>query len=178
MIIEENPLLCENFINWLKDQPIDNKIILEIGSGNSTIFFSKIFKKVISYEDYPDWFLKIKSIIVNNNIENIELNKFDEKILENIKFKKDINNTDYLLIDSSFYSKISRLDFAIFLHLNKNENSIIILDNGELNIDAYEFLRKNYYCIDFTCKRGVSTFSQTSVFFKKRDLLKINKSIL
>jgi len=171
-------LLCSDFIDWISSYSNNKKTLLEIGSGYSTTFFSNIFDKVVSYEDYDDWFDKIDNQIKNNNLKNIYLNKFDKNILHDTKFMSNTKNADFFLIDNSFYSKVSRFDFAKFIHNNKKENSIIILDNGEYNIDAYEFLRENYYCLDFICDRYDNRFTQTTVFFKKRQKEKFKKSLI
>ena len=36
-------MLTHSFLKWLSEQDTKDKIILEFGSGGSTIYFSKIF---------------------------------------------------------------------------------------------------------------------------------------
>jgi hypothetical protein len=55
----ERPLLTNTFLNFFNKLDLSNSTYLEIGSGNSTIYFSKIFKNVISFEDDLTWFHKL-----------------------------------------------------------------------------------------------------------------------
>ena len=45
------PQLTFDFIEWMEEQDTVEKTIIEFGSGDSTIYFSTKFKKVITYED-------------------------------------------------------------------------------------------------------------------------------
>ena len=45
------PLLTTSFLNWIEKQDTKNLNFLEFGAGNSSIYFSNLFKYVISYED-------------------------------------------------------------------------------------------------------------------------------
>jgi hypothetical protein len=60
------PWICEDAVKWLKNNLTDNFKVFEYGSGGSTIFFSKICKEVVSVENDPYWYLKIKNKIKNN----------------------------------------------------------------------------------------------------------------
>ena len=40
------PLLTFSFVDWLEDQDTKQKKLIEFGSGESTIYFSKKFQKV------------------------------------------------------------------------------------------------------------------------------------
>ena len=66
------------------------------------------------------------------------------------------------------------IEFVLFIHKNKKENSIIVLDNGDWHLNAYEFLRKHYYCLDYL-RIEDAELTETSVFFHKRV---INKSMI
>ena len=162
------PLLAPNFLNWIKDNKFKDSTILEIGSGESTKFFSKYFKRVYSYENDLEWYNKLKFTSDTNS--NIISNLFDKGVFNDLKFKERIYKSDLILIDNN-PNFISRYDFAYFAHNNKKENSIIVLDNGEWNIEAYEFLRGRYYCQDYIWRRDKNlgnTLTQTTVFFYPR----------
>ena len=45
------PQLTFDFIEWMEEQDTREKTFIEFGSGDSTIYFSSKFKKVITYED-------------------------------------------------------------------------------------------------------------------------------
>ena len=161
------PLLSPEFLDWIKKGNFSKSTILEIGSGESTLFFSNYFKYVHSFEDDPEWLDKTKKNI--ELVDNVEINKFDNTIFNNEDFIYKISNSDVILIDNN-PKNIGRHEFAYFVHHHKKKGSIIILDNGDWNIDAYEFLRSKYYCLDFLRKdkREDNQLTQTSVFFHLR----------
>lgn len=59
--------LIEKYIN--KDD-----ILLEWGTGNSTLYFSSLVKQIISVEHDKDWIDNIQKAIDNYDIPNIQLN--------------------------------------------------------------------------------------------------------
>ena len=69
------PLLTETFLNYLKKLNIKNKKYLEIGSGDSTIYFSRYFKSVSSLEHDEEWFNKIKKQNITHKIVAIFKNE-------------------------------------------------------------------------------------------------------
>ena len=65
-----------------------NKICLDVGAnlGNHAIFFSKIFKKVITFEPNPDVFTLLKyNTSFYKNIKNLNFGLFDKNKLLNLK---------------------------------------------------------------------------------------------
>lgn len=162
----DNPKLSKNFLSWITQNDFKNNVIIEIGSGYSTLLFSKHFKFVYSFEDNIEWFLKIDSLLKDKIISNVKLSMFDKSILQNKEFIELIKSADVFLIDNNPIN-ISRSIFAKLIDEYKKNDSIIVLDNGTWNIDAYRFLRENYYCMDFPYKREDGTKTETSVFFKK-----------
>lgn len=113
----------------------------EFGSGSSTFWFSKFTNKIISIESDEEWYLKIKNIIREKEIKNIDINlcslqmleiwdidteknggyeEYSNKILE---FK---NNFDYISIDGVARS------LCIEKSIDKlNPGGYLILDNSE-----------------------------------------------
>ena len=156
------PLLTKSFLDYLTKVKTNSKTLLEIGAGNSTVFFENKFKKVISLEDNQLWYEKIFK-----KCKKADLRMFNKKdiypILNNCLSMK----PDYVLIDND-PTNVSRLDVAEFVHLNKDYNSMIILDNGEKNLEAYSLLKSNYYCLDFVGQRYDKKTSVTSLFFGEK----------
>jgi hypothetical protein len=163
--IMSKPDLSADFLDWIKKNNFIDKTIVEIGSGHSTIFFTKYFNFVYSFEDNEEWFKTIKEITNEKKINNLKLSKFDTETIKNDDFIGLISTADVFLIDNN-PMHISRRTFAQIINKYRKEESIIVLDNGTWNMDTYRFLRENYYCIDFPDERdGKKT--ETSVFFKK-----------
>jgi len=150
---------------------------MEIGAGNSTIFFSNHFKQVISFEDNQVWLDKLNILKIPN--VNLQLFKNDTVFEDDVhsakvknKLRYYLKEADYIMIDND-PSRTTRTAFARFIDKHKIPNSIIILDNGEKNIEALTFLKSNYYCLDFPGKRYDGSFSVTSVFFTNHNYNKI-----
>ena len=167
------PLLSDGFLNWINSTDFSEKTILELGSGHSTIFFSEKFKVVNTYEQNEEWIKYIDLEIKTKNIKNINVNKLTKNIFNEESFLNLVKEADVFLIDNAT-EFIKRIEFVLFIHKNKKENSIIVLDNGDWHLNAYEFLRKHYYCLDYL-RIEDGRLTETSVFFHKRV---INKSMI
>lgn len=159
------PLLTYDFLNYFEKYNLKDKICVEIGSGDSTIYWSNFFKKIISYENDLNYLNIIKEKI--KNILNVEILKLEKNIFNDINFKKNINEADVIIIDNH-PAFIKRKDFCVFAKENKKEESLIILDNGTWNIDAYDYLIKNFFCLDFPGLNKENELTVTSLFFKEK----------
>jgi hypothetical protein len=160
------PLLTFNFLDYFKKCNLKNKICVEIGSGDSTIYWSNYFKKIISYENDLEYFKNSKKKI--KNISNVELFKFDKNIFKNLNFKKNIKEADFIIIDNN-PNFIKREDFCIFSKENKKKESSIILDNGTWNLNAYHYMYNNFFCRDFPGINKNNEITVTSLFFEEKD---------
>tara|TARA_R110000803_G_C11802361_1_gene299597 strand:- start:63 stop:578 length:516 start_codon:yes stop_codon:yes gene_type:complete len=162
-MLYNQPLLAPEFLDWVKNQNFNDSIILELGSGASTFFFSKFFKQVISYESKENYYNSILADIKFNNITNIDLYIQTPNLFSDLSFIDHIKLADVILIDNL---GIPRINMAQIVNEFKKENSIIVLDNGTRNMYAYQFLKDNYYSIDFL-REDEEGLTETSVFFKK-----------
>ena len=154
------PLLTEPFLKHLKKLKTKDKNYLEIGSGNSTIYFSKYFKAVSSLEHDKEWFKKIQ----DQGIKNINISMFTKDNIGDLLHLELSKKPDFIMIDNH-PNVVSRFDIANFVHYNKKNDCIIFLDNGSWNLEAFNFLKQHYYCLDFFGKRYDGNLSVTSIFF-------------
>ena len=156
------PLLTFDFIDWIEEQDTKEKIIIEFGSGDSTIYFSNKFKKVITYEDEVEWINLIKS----KGIDNVVVNHLDYNF-----YKKEPNyftEADFILIDNNPRNKNLRLYVAQNLIEKINYQNILILDNSNWNSDCYFYLRTKYKSFkDFIGLNYKSETTVTSVFYDR-----------
>ena len=60
------PWIHHDVIKFLQEKINTNTKILEFGSGNSTIFFSKLTKNIFSIEHNQEWFNKIKPQLLHS----------------------------------------------------------------------------------------------------------------
>lgn len=163
------PLLPDTFLKFFLSLNLKDKTYLEIGSGNSTVFFSKHFKNIISFEDSMVWFDKLDVL----KIPNVNLQFFkSEVVFEDCvhctgvknKLRHYLKTADFIMIDNNPI-RTTRTKFAKFIDEHKTPESIIILDNGEKHMEAMTFLKSKYYCLDFPGERYDGSFSVTSIFF-------------
>jgi predicted O-methyltransferase YrrM len=138
------PNLSTDFLDWIKKNNFIDKKIVEIGSGYSTTFFTEYFNFVYSFEDDEKWFKRVEELINEKNISNIKLSKFDTETIKKDDFIELISTADVFLIDNN-PNRIPRSIFAQIINKHRKEESIIVLDNGTWNMDAYRFLKEYYY---------------------------------
>ena len=154
------PLLTWPFLDFISSIDIDKSNLIELGSGNSTLWFAKIFKSVVSYETNQDWCNQIK----NKAPKNCEVIYISEPEL--VFCDLNFNSNDWLLIDFSGH----RSQF-IFNMLNKEKKilpPVIILDNSDWYRRGSGLLHNAGYVEIpfFGFKSGQMHLSCTSIFFK------------
>jgi hypothetical protein len=172
--MESLPLLTFSFLEYFHKKDFSNKVLVEIGSGNSTLFWEKIFGKVISYEND---FLFFNEIVSKIKKTTTEVNLFSRNIFENNDFLKNIGIADYIIIDNDPMF-ISRLKFSIFAEKNKKEECAIILDNSTWNLDAYQYLSTHFFVKDFP---GINKYNQitvTSLFEERKEKKYFSSSLI
>jgi tetratricopeptide (TPR) repeat protein len=164
---EPIPLLTNSFLNWFETQSWSNKKLLELGSGSSTLYFSKYFSSLTSLETNQDWYYKIlKEIPETVNV------KLTDSILHSIE-DENIDDYDVVLIDpGENRAKIARL-------LVKNKfKGIIFFDNSEWYRKSIKMLVSHgYFEIPFFGIKPVEDWvSCTSVLIRHQDMAKILNS--
>lgn len=175
MINDLIPLLTYDFLNYFKKYDFKDKICVEIGSGDSTVYWSNYFKKIISYENDLNFLNDVKE--KTKNISNVEILKLEKNIFNDVNFKKNIYEADVIIIDND-PNYISRKDFCFFSKENKKKESIIVLDNGTWNLDAYQYMFDNFFCLDFPGNRKNNEITVTSIFFGEKTKGNITYTIL
>ena len=82
------------FINSFRD--LKDKTLLEIGSGESTVYWSNYFGQVCSYEDDPQWASAI------NEPDNVDLDLYNPStIFDDDFFKHRVETSDFIIIDNN-----------------------------------------------------------------------------
>ena len=114
------PLLTSSFLDWFQTQQWDSMSLLELGAGGSTLYFSKFFKSVTSYETDQSWYEKL----LLNKPNNVDLVKVDT-ILDALN-NNDIHDYDVILIDAGE----NRANLSRWL-VNQGYKGIIFFDNSE-----------------------------------------------
>ena len=55
---------------------------------------------------------------------------------------------------------------------------MIILDNGTWNIEAYQYMFDNFFCLDFPGQNKYNEVTVTSIFFEEKTKEYVNYTIL
>jgi predicted O-methyltransferase YrrM len=160
---KESPWLPHDCVKFLKQYLSKDDIFLETGSGNSTIWFSRLVKNVVSIEHHPEWYKLIKERITNRGVQNIDYfieskdysdNPTNSAYVKRVASFED-NYFDVILVDGKHRSQIALLALAKI-----KSQGLIIVDNAE-----------RYLMIDPNLPEGIkkpSQMTQEWAIFKER----------
>jgi len=134
-------------IDFIKHIDFSEKNILEFGGGQSTLWWSKKSKKVVTLEGDKNWFLRIKSKMPGNvslnyaSMESATENVSEvNRILDSGKF----GEFDVVIIDGLYRREMIEIALA---HLAST--GIIICDNSE-SYGFFEAMQQSqFFKIDF-----------------------------
>ena len=131
------PWLTYPAIEYLGNLDFTSENVLEVGSGNSTIWFSKQAKNVVSLESDHEWYE-----ITNKKVKNLENTEVFH--YENLNTKQNLEKFDNCTV--AFIDCISLADRLFVLdyfteHINKLNIKLIIVDNTD-NPELYTATQK------------------------------------
>ena len=161
------PLLTNTFLNWFETQSWSDLNLLEFGSGGSTLYFSKFFRSVTSYETNLEWYNQlIKEVPLSVNLYQTDS---ISSSLQNVN----TDNFDVILIDCAE----NRANLSKIL-VNKNYKGIIFHDNAEWYRNSINILRSvGYYEIPFFGIKAVDDHvASTSLLIKESNMSKVFNS--
>ncbi len=69
----ELPWISLGAIKFLKKYLRNDMVIFEWGSGGSTLFFSKLVEKIVSFESHSNWYELVKMELERKKIINVIL---------------------------------------------------------------------------------------------------------
>ncbi|KZR67735.1 tetratricopeptide repeat protein [Prochlorococcus sp. MIT 1303] len=147
------PLLTNSFLGWFETQGWENKTLLELGSGSSTLYFAK----VISWETNKSWFTSLSDILPAN---------VEYKLIDGISHTFelfDIDSCDVILLDCAENRAIIAKEIS-----ERSFNGIVFFDNSEWYRNGVTFLTKSGFReIPFFGLKPVEDWvSCTSVLYK------------
>jgi hypothetical protein len=120
----------------------NDDVVLEMGTGGSTIFLSRRCKKVIAVETNVEWYHRMSQKIEELGLTNIHLvclTNQDE--LEQFILNCEENITVFSVDTVHGYNRSKQLDCFLKMNLKKNLLRLLILDNygaPELFPDHFE----------------------------------------
>jgi hypothetical protein len=161
---EAIPMLTISAIDFLESYDFSQYSIIEFGSGQSTVYFSKNFSNVVSFENNEDFFDKLKNKLNNNVTYNFISN---DDLLKN-NYKININDKTIILVDCS-----ANRNIVIHNIFKNGMPNIVILDNSEFYPNSCKYIVSNGYMeIPFWGLRPSEVYNScTSVFIKNNFVL-------
>lgn len=158
---ESNPLPWYTYsaIEYLNQLDLSNKLIFEWGSGNSSLYFAKRAKQVISIEDNEEWYKKNQEKKSPN--QDIILASEDVYVNYIAELEKKF---DIIIIDGKYRNECAKATPNYLA-----EGGIIILDNSDWYKNTAKYLREqNYIQVDFHGFGPVNQYNWTTSFFFDR----------
>ena len=145
---------------FLRQLDFSSKTVFEYGSGNSTIFWSKICKNITSVEDNKEWFDKISNSISENVTYAFKPDK-SEYVNLPIAIEKKF---DVIIIDGSHRAECAAVGARCL-----KDDGFIILDNSDWYEETSKFLRGNDFIeIDMSGFGPINNYTWTTSIFLRR----------
>ncbi len=162
---EPLPWYTYSCLDFLKNRSYADKIILEFGGGQSTLWWAKRAKHVVTLEGDEAWYTKIKkSMPANVDLHYVSLESPSVCIaqVDEVLRSKPYPTYDVIIIDGLY--RYEMIDIARRLMA---ENGMIICDNAE-GYGFYDgFKESGLNRVDFFGNvPGVILPHATSIFFK------------
>lgn len=164
------PWCTYSFIKFIEPRLKKDFTVFEYGSGNSTIWYAKRVKQIISVENDEDWFKVVSKLLpVNAKLIYIK-SDIDGEYCRSIINQN--NKFNIIIIDGR--DRINSIKFSVN---QLTDDGIIVFDNSQ--IEKYKegldlLYSMNFKKIDFIGSLPiVSHDNQTSIFYRDNNCLNI-----
>ncbi len=156
----EIPWFTYPSLDYISQLNLTDKVIFEWGSGNSSLYFSKLCKNIISVEDDENWY----NTVSKNQKDNQKL-VLHKDATSYIKSIHDYNcKFDIIIVDGKYRAECASEAIQCLA-----ENGMIILDNSDWYKNTSKFLRsQNLIEIDFHGLGPINNYTWTTSFFLTR----------
>lgn len=118
-------------VEFLKKIITSKSLVFETGSGNSTIWFGKQAKKVVSLESNKGWYERVQEFRRKENLQNVKLYfdpNYPKKQFKEILESEDIIEYDIVLHDGPFTAGLRILAMK-FIHLFVKAEGYLVVDD-------------------------------------------------
>ena len=125
------PRLNLQTVEFLKRIITPESLVFETGSGNSTIWFGKQVKRVVSLENDEDWYKEVQQSIEKEGLQNVKLYfdpSYPTKQFREILQDEDIIEYDIVLHDGP-YSVGLRVPTMEFIHSFVKPGGYLVIDD-------------------------------------------------
>lgn len=164
------PWVTYSFIDFISERIKKDHTIFEFGSGNSTIYYAKRAKKVVSVEHDKEWFDKISASAPSNSemvFSELQTGGEYSKMPSAMEQQFDIIIVDGRDRVNCCYNSISAL----------SENGVVVLDDSErlkYNDARIFFKKEGFKELSFSgISPGLFYRKSTSVFYRSQNCLDI-----
>lgn len=150
-------------IEYLKQLDLSEKSVFEYGSGNSTLFWAKRCKNLVSIEDDQDWYNKIKDKLP----EKVTYKLCPEQLSYSCSINEFPETFNVIIIDGNH-----RHQCALEAIKKLDDDGFIILDNSDWAENISRKLRdsRNLIEVDMTGFGPIGPFTRTTSFFFSRNV--------
>ncbi len=153
-------------IEYLDNIDFTGKSICEFGSGNSSFYWARKSKTVVSIEHDEEWHDKIKPFLNAN--QRLILSSDDVNYENSIKSLD--TRFDVIIIDGIRRSECAQI-IADYLNSDSEEGFMVILDNSDWYKNTCRFLREklNLIEVDFHGFGPINNYTSTTSIFLSRN---------
>lgn len=165
------PLLTWPFLDFIESLDLQGQSLIELGAGFSTIWLSKRFGKIRSFETNPEW----HAAVARNISSNVDLSLVTLEQLESAEL--DYRGENWLLVD--FAGKRTAFLKRFLDRVSAAERpSAIVLDNADWYRHGAQLLSlQGYLELPFYgFKSGQSWISCTSLFIDRARFAPLQKT--
>lgn len=160
-------------IDFLSPKNFKDKNVLEFGSGQSTFWWAKKSRKVVSIEEDKSWYQKMQKNVPSNAellyVPRVNANT-DMTHLEKLLLEKKYDRFDVIIVDGFWRFESCNLAKKLL-----SPEGIIIADNSETDdYKIYDAFKNDatFQRVDFWgLAPGVVLEHCTSIFFRKNNFL-------
>lgn len=146
-------------IDYLRQLDLSDKTMLEWGSGNSSLFFSKRVKQLYSIEHNAVWYKQVHNWHIYNQVLKLEDENYADAPL---RFNEDF---DIILIDGIDRAACAEQSLELI-----KSGGVIILDNSDRYPSIAERFRNlNFIEVDFHGFGPINDYTWTTSIFFQRD---------
>ena len=125
------PKLNLQTVEFLKKIITPKSLVLETGSGHSTIWFGKQVKRVVALEDDVRWHKLVRGFVRKENLKNVRLYfdpDYSRKQFKDIMKSEDVIEYDIVLHDGPYHANF-RIPAMKFIHLFVKAGGYLIVDD-------------------------------------------------
>jgi hypothetical protein len=153
------PLLTWPFLDFIDHLDLQQQSLIELGAGFSTVWLSKRFGKVRSFETNPEW----HTVVARNIASNVELSLIPLEQLEQAQLE--YREEEWLLVDFAG-KRTAFLNHFLERVSTSRKPAAIVLDNADWYRRGAQLLQQHGYLElpFYGFKSGQSWISCTSLF--------------